>query len=135
MGAGVDVSGAHLYQIYPHGSTGKLPYVTMGSGSLAAMAVFETGYRDGLEEAEAVELVKNAIFAGIFNDLGSGSNCDVTIIRDGGQTELLRGYKKPNETGPLRASYVRPAALRPAPMTTAILSTHVEITGGNAMDL
>uniref|UniRef100_A0A8C3XKF3 Proteasome subunit beta n=1 Tax=Chelydra serpentina TaxID=8475 RepID=A0A8C3XKF3_CHESE len=27
---GVDVSGPHLYSIYPHGSTDKLPYVTMG---------------------------------------------------------------------------------------------------------
>jgi 20S proteasome subunit beta 2 len=38
---GVDVAGAHLYTVYPHGSTDKLPYVTMGSGSLAAMSVFE----------------------------------------------------------------------------------------------
>lgn len=37
-------------QIYPHGSTDKNPYVTMGSGSLAAMSVFETGYREDLEE-------------------------------------------------------------------------------------
>ncbi|XP_026568024.1 proteasome subunit beta type-7 [Pseudonaja textilis] len=27
---GVDVTGSHLYSIYPHGSTDKLPYVTMG---------------------------------------------------------------------------------------------------------
>jgi len=31
---GVDVTGPHLYTIYPHGSTDKLPYVTMGSGSV-----------------------------------------------------------------------------------------------------
>jgi 20S proteasome alpha/beta subunit len=37
-------------QIYPHGSTDKNPYVTMGSGSLAAMSVFETGYREDMEE-------------------------------------------------------------------------------------
>jgi len=37
---GVDVDGSHIYCIYPHGSTDKLPYATMGSGSLAAMAVF-----------------------------------------------------------------------------------------------
>jgi 20S proteasome alpha/beta subunit len=36
---GVDCTGAHLYNIYPHGSSDKLPYVTMGSGSLAAMSV------------------------------------------------------------------------------------------------
>lgn len=27
---GVDCNGPHLYSIYPHGSTDKLPYVTMG---------------------------------------------------------------------------------------------------------
>ena len=50
---GVDATGPHLYTIYPHGSTDKLPFVTMGSGSLAAMSVFESGYKDGMTEAEA----------------------------------------------------------------------------------
>ena len=27
---GVDVTGAHLYSVYPHGSYDKLPYLTMG---------------------------------------------------------------------------------------------------------
>ncbi|ETE62300.1 Proteasome subunit beta type-7, partial [Ophiophagus hannah] len=35
--------------IYPHGSTDKLPYVTMGSGSLAAMAVFEDKFKPDME--------------------------------------------------------------------------------------
>lgn len=38
---GVDINGPHIYSIHPHGSTDNLPYTTMGSGSLAAMAVFE----------------------------------------------------------------------------------------------
>lgn len=42
---GVDATGPNLFTVAPHGSTDKLPYVTMGSGSLAAMAVFETGWR------------------------------------------------------------------------------------------
>ncbi|KAJ8598071.1 hypothetical protein CTAYLR_005559 [Chrysophaeum taylorii] len=124
---GVDCKGPHLYQIYPHGSTSKLPYVTMGSGSLAAMSVFETGYRDGMAEAEAVALVKDAIFGGIFNDLGSGSNCDITIIRQGGVPEVRRGYETPNETAPLRAAYARPASLRPPVGATPVLSTLVDV--------
>jgi hypothetical protein len=35
--AGVDPTGPHLFTVHAHGSTDKLPYVTMGSGSLAAM--------------------------------------------------------------------------------------------------
>ncbi|GMP46135.1 hypothetical protein CsSME_00014408 [Camellia sinensis var. sinensis] len=45
---GVDVTGPHLHTIYPHGSTDTLPFATMGSGSLAAMSVFESKYREGL---------------------------------------------------------------------------------------
>ena len=37
----VDVTGPQLITIHPHGSADKVPYVTMVSGSLAAMAVFE----------------------------------------------------------------------------------------------
>ena len=48
MLGGVDPTGAHLYTIHPHGSTDKLPFVTMGSGSLAAMAVFEAKWRKNM---------------------------------------------------------------------------------------
>ena len=86
---GVDLTGPHLYCVYPHGSTDKLPFVTMGSGSLAAMAVLESGFKDGLSEAEATALVAAAIRAGIFNDLGSGSNVDITVIRSAAATAAL----------------------------------------------
>lgn len=78
---GVDLEGPHLYTIYPHGSTDKLPFVTMGSGSLAAMAVFEAEYKDDMTEEEAKAIVHKAICSGIYNDLGSGSNVDLCIIR------------------------------------------------------
>jgi len=120
---GVDCTGTHLYHVYPHGSTSKLPYVTMGSGSLASMAVFEAGWREDMEEAEAVKLVKDAILAGIFNDLGSGSNVDVTIIRKGGETQRTRGLEMPNDVAPLRALYTRPAAMKVPVGSTAVLTS------------
>jgi 20S proteasome subunit beta 2 len=46
---GVDDTGPNLFTVAPHGSTDKLPYVTMGSGSLAAMAIFETEWEAGLD--------------------------------------------------------------------------------------
>ena len=45
---GVDHSGPHLHTIWPQGSTSTLPYVTMGSGSLAAMAVFEAQFKPNM---------------------------------------------------------------------------------------
>jgi 20S proteasome subunit beta 2 len=101
---GVDMTGPHLYTIAPHGSTDKLPYVTMGSGSLAAMAIFETKWKKDMTREEAIELVKDAIESGIFNDLGSGSNVDVVVLTTAG-AEILRNYKRPNERGVKEQSY------------------------------
>ncbi len=107
---GVDITGPQLYQIHPHGSTDCLPFTAMGSGSLAAMAVLESEYRDDLTIEQGKDLVKRAISAGtsmlalfntlprllrpliysvfnfpraplgVINDLGSGGNVDVTVI-------------------------------------------------------
>jgi len=77
---GIDCTGTYLYTVYPHGSVDNLPYATMGSGSLAAMAMFESEYKDDMTEEEAIELCDRAIQSGVFNDLGSGSNVDVCVI-------------------------------------------------------
>ncbi|XP_042980321.1 proteasome subunit beta type-7-B-like isoform X2 [Carya illinoinensis] len=92
---GVDANGPHLHTIYPHGSTDTLPFATMGSGSLAAMAVFESKYHEGLTKDEGINLVCEAICSGIFNDLGSGSNVDVCVITKG-HKEYLRNHQLPN---------------------------------------
>jgi len=93
---GVDSTGPQLFTIHPHGSTDKLPYVTMGSGSLAAMAIFESGWKANMERQEALDLIIAAISAGIFNDLGSGSNVDACIIT-ADHTEMLRNVEMPNQ--------------------------------------
>jgi len=123
---GVDATGAHLYQIYPHGSTDKNPYVTMGSGSLAAMSVFETGYKEDMDEAEAIDLVKEAILAGVWNDLGSGSNVDITIIRNDGKVTVIRGYETPNNSDVVRSTYTRPATLTIPAGATRVTSVAYE---------
>jgi len=93
--AGCDPTGAHLFTVHAHGSTDKLPYVTMGSGSLAAMSVFETQWKANMSRDDAVKLCSDAILAGIFNDLGSGSNVDVCVITPEKAT-LLRNHITPN---------------------------------------
>jgi len=120
---GCDVNGPHVYQIYPHGSTGKLPYTTMGSGSLAAMSVFETGWQEDMTEEEGVDLVKRAILAGIFNDLGSGSNVDTCVIRMDGTVSMDIGAVKPNDVQPLRDAIQRSDMLTMKSGTTAVLKS------------
>lgn len=49
-----------------------------------------------LEEAKS--LMRDTIAAGIFTDLGSGSNIDLCIITQAG-VEFLRGYDRPTSKG------------------------------------
>lgn len=120
---GCDVNGPHVYQIYPHGSTGKLPYTTMGSGSLAAMSVFETGWAEDMSEEEGIELVRRAILAGIFNDLGSGSNVDICVIRTDSTVTMKRGFETPNDVKPLRDAIKRSDKLNIRSGTTSVLKS------------
>ncbi|KAK6160345.1 hypothetical protein DH2020_003726 [Rehmannia glutinosa] len=128
---GVDVTGPHLHTIYPHGSTDTLPFATMGSGSLAAMAVFESKYREGLSRDEGVTLVAEAICSGIFNDLGSGSNVDIW------EKEYLRNYMLPNPR-----TYVSEKGYSFSKKTAEVLLTKITplrelvevIEGGDAME-
>lgn len=51
-----------------------------------------------MEEEEAKKLVRDAIASGVFNDLGSGSNIDLCVIKKG-SANVLRGYEYANEKG------------------------------------
>ncbi|XP_011035440.1 PREDICTED: proteasome subunit beta type-7-A [Populus euphratica] len=132
---GVDCTGPHLHTIYPHGSTDTLPFATMGSGSLAAMAVFESKYKEGLSRDEGIKIVSEAICSGIFNDLGSGSNVDVCVITKG-HKEYLRNHMLPNPR-----TYVSERGYSFAKKTEVLmtkitsLKEKVEVTeGGDAME-
>jgi len=121
---GVDnVMGPQLYSVAPHGSTGRFPFTAMGSGSLAAMAILENGWTPDLNEADAVSLVKRAIRAGIFNDLGSGSSVDINIMRTDGTVDMQRLAETPNELAPYRDAIQHSSTLTIAPGTTPIIAS------------
>ncbi|CAG8491771.1 9708_t:CDS:10 [Acaulospora morrowiae] len=129
---GYDVTGPNLFTVHAYGSTDKLPYVTMGSGSLAAISIFESRWTKDMERQDAIDLVKDAIEAGIFNDLGSGSNVDVVVLTKE-KTEILRNYAKPNERAQKEQSYKYKRG------TTAFLKESIRdlviVTEGEAMDI
>jgi 20S proteasome subunit beta 2 len=52
----------------------------MGSGSLHAMTILESKFKDDLSQEEAVKLCTEAITAGIYHDLGSGSHVDYLVL-------------------------------------------------------
>lgn len=117
--AGADLEGGHLYSIAAHGSTDKVPYTAMGSGMLAAMAVLETGWKPGMTEEGAKKLVRDAIAAGIINDMGSGSNVDIAVIKPGDDITYFRPYEVIVESGKRKKEYGYPAG------TTPLLNTKV----------
>merc|ERR1712203_655833 len=117
---GVDKYGPHLYEIAAHGSTSKLPFAAMGSGTLPAMSVLEGGWKKDLEEADAKQLVRNAIAAGIFNDMGSGSNVDLVVIKANDNVQYLRGFDLANVKGERKDKYTVPKG------TTAVLSEKMQ---------
>ncbi|CAI8503306.1 unnamed protein product [Hanseniaspora opuntiae] len=117
--AGVDPTGAHLFSVQAHGSTDVGYYQSLGSGSLAAMAVLESEFKMDMTKDEAIKLAADAIEAGIWNDLGSGSNVDVCVMEIGKDAQLLRNYRTPNVREVKEKSY------KFARGTTGVLRTEV----------
>jgi 20S proteasome subunit beta 2 len=101
---GVDHEGPHIYSIHHHGSIARLPYATMGSGTLPSMAVFEARWKPDMTLEEGKKLVSDAVTSGICNDLGSGSNVDICIIRKNSY-EMIRGYDIVGQKGERCQSY------------------------------
>jgi hypothetical protein len=92
--------GVHLFSCQAHGSTDKLPYMTLGSGSLAAMGVLESEFKLGMEKEAAMDLVFKAVSGGVWNDLGSGGSVDLVVMEMGqvcslsaGRLTLFSAYK------------------------------------------
>ena len=110
-----------LLQVYPHGSTDSLPYCTMGSGSLNAMAVFEDGFQEDMGVEDAKKLVARAIRSGIYNDLGSGSNVDLCII----YKDKVRQIRRPFICTPQPMLGCSPSGIVPA---VAQMHRHVNPT-------
>jgi 20S proteasome subunit beta 2 len=81
----------------------------MGSGSLAAMAVLESRYRPDMGRAAAVALASDAVEAGIWNDLGSGSNVDVVVLSHTEGAIVLRNHRVLNAKPPRTQAYTFPS--------------------------
>ncbi|KAK9470459.1 nucleophile aminohydrolase [Dipodascopsis tothii] len=103
--AGVDPTGPRLFSIHAHGSTDVGYYLSLGSGSMAAMAVLETGWKETLTKDEAMALCGDAIEAGIWNDLGSGSNVDMCVMEVDKPAVLYRNVRTPNQREQKEQSY------------------------------
>ena len=98
----------------------------MGSGSLSAMAVLESGWKPNLELEEAKTLMRNAIAAGVFNDLMTGSHVDLCVITRE-KAEIIRPFDVANVKGERQGSY-RYARGSSAVLSTRVIPIEVETT-------
>jgi len=104
---GVDDNEIALYQIDDDGTSLRLGFAALGSGSTDAIAILETHreiwnnrtelisnrndkYMENINTDEAVASVRKAVQAGILNDLGSGSHVDLLVI----QKNKVRGWRE-----------------------------------------
>jgi 20S proteasome subunit beta 2 len=89
-----------------------------------------------VQREEALSLVKAAISAGIFNDLGSGSNVDACIIT-ATQTEMLRNVEMPNQRVQKERNYRfrrGTTAWKAENVRKLIVNEEITLVGGDAMD-
>ncbi|KAI5191955.1 20S proteasome subunit beta 2 [Nematocida sp. AWRm77] len=109
---GVDEDGAVLCGVHPHGSIDHLPYTAQGSGSYAAIGALETHWKENMTVEEAMELACLGIEAGIKNDLYSGSNINLCVIRKDPETvfktEYLENYRVVGKKEPRNMVYRYP---------------------------
>lgn len=83
------------------------------------MAIMELEYKDNMTKEEAIDLCTRSIEAGIYHDLGSGSNVDYAIITKNGVEEWKRSHRSDN-----KKIYSKEGGFSFAPGTTVVLDEH-----------
>ena len=90
--AGKDNSGYYLYDIFADGSlTEENKFVTSGSGSVFALGVLESTYKENMSVSDGVDLVFKSINAALQRDTYSGNGINIfTVTKDGVKKELSK---------------------------------------------
>jgi proteasome beta subunit len=87
---GMDDDGPSIYVLDVLGSVLPDEYAAVGSGAQIATGVLEEGYKEGMSQEEARELVLHAVKSAVSRDVMSGDGVDfMTITKEGIQEESL----------------------------------------------
>eukprot|EP00274_Cyanoptyche_gloeocystis_P001439 CAMPEP_0196657052 /NCGR_PEP_ID=MMETSP1086-20130531/21477_1 /TAXON_ID=77921 /ORGANISM="Cyanoptyche gloeocystis , Strain SAG4.97" /LENGTH=270 /DNA_ID=CAMNT_0041990049 /DNA_START=9 /DNA_END=821 /DNA_ORIENTATION=+ len=114
MIAGWDKSGPNLYYVDSEGSRIHGQKFSVGSGSVYAFGVLDTGYRYDLELQDAIELGRRAIFQATHRDAASGGTINVYHVKQDGWerydifNDVNKLYYKYAEEGMLPAGAITP---------------------------
>jgi 20S proteasome subunit beta 5 len=102
MLAGYDAFGPHLYYVDDQGDRIKHDIFSVGSGSVYAYGVLDSGYNYEMSAEDAVELARRSIYHATHRDAFSGGYVSVYLITKEGwkkisrddQTDLHRLYNR-----------------------------------------
>jgi 20S proteasome subunit beta 5 len=84
MVAGWDHTGPNLFMVDNDGTRLKGNRFSVGSGSMFAYGVLDSGYRPDMSEEEACELGRRSIYHATHRDAYSGGIINVYLIREDG---------------------------------------------------
>jgi proteasome beta subunit len=88
---GKDITGFHLYDLYPDGSVEEMKdYSSSGSGSVFAFGVLENEYKPGMNVEQGVELGTKCVKTALERDCGSGGGVLVFTITEKGVEEKIQ---------------------------------------------
>jgi len=108
MVAGWDPEGPGLYYVDSDGQRTKGKVFSVGSGSLYAYGVLDEGYKWDLEDDEAIELGRRAIYHATFRDAVSGGTVSVYHVKENGWTKV-----KGDDVGDLHYEYYPTPEIHP----------------------
>lgn len=90
MVAGWDRFGPSLYYVDDKGTRVKQNLFSVGSGSIYAYGVLDSGYKKDLTVEQACDLARRSIFHATYRDAGSGGIVTVYHVHSKGWTQVSR---------------------------------------------
>ncbi|MHA1563621.1 MAG: proteasome subunit beta, partial [Promethearchaeota archaeon] len=86
LGGVTDSEGPKVYNVGGYGSLLESDYTSQGSGSVFALGILETEWKENLTLEEGMNICTRAVRSAIIRDMASGNGIDLVAIQKGKKT-------------------------------------------------
>ncbi len=86
LGGVTDTEGPKIFNLGGYGSLLDDDYASLGSGSVFAMGILETEWKEDMTLEEGMEVCTRAVRSAIIRDMASGNGIDLVAIQKGKKT-------------------------------------------------
>lgn len=83
LGGYTEEDGPKIYYLEGYGSRLEEKYTSIGSGSVFALGVLETEWKENLSAKDGIHLAVKAVRSAIIRDIASGNGIDVVVLQKG----------------------------------------------------